>query len=92
MAGQYLRNANAHSFHLPQGVGVFFCSIDSNLSAYKGLTMLELAIWKSKIIEQTDEVIYPLNAGMKMACRIDSLLMVDIILSNVLSFLRGDAN
>jgi hypothetical protein len=54
--------------------------------------MLELAIWKSKIIEQTDEVIYPLNAGMKMACRIDSLLMVDIILSNVLSFLRGDAN
>jgi hypothetical protein len=54
--------------------------------------MLELAIWKSKIVEQTDGVIYPLDADLKMACRIDSLTMVGIVVPNVLSFLRGDAN
>jgi hypothetical protein len=43
-------------------------------------------------VEQTDGVIYPLDADLKMACRIDSLSMVDIIVPNVLSFLRGDAN
>ena len=54
--------------------------------------MLELAIWKLKIVEQTDGVIYLLGAGMKMACRIDSLSMVDNIVPNVLSFLHGDVN
>jgi hypothetical protein len=54
--------------------------------------MLELAIWKSKIVEQTDGVIYPLDADLKMACRIDSLTMVGIVVPNVLSFLRCDAN
>ena len=54
--------------------------------------MLELAIWKSKIVEQTDGVIYPLDADLKMACRIDSLTMVGIVIPNVLSFLRGDSN
>jgi hypothetical protein len=54
--------------------------------------MLELAIWKSKIVEQTDGVIYLLDADLKMACCIDSLTMVGIVIANVLSFLRGDAN
>jgi hypothetical protein len=45
-----------------------------------------------KIVEQTDGVIYLLVAGMKMACRIVSLSMVDNIVPNVLSFLHGDAN
>ena len=49
-------------------------------------------IWKSKIMEQTDGVIDVLDADMKMACRIDSLSMVDIIVPNVLSFLHGEAN
>ena len=54
--------------------------------------MLELAIWKLKIVEQSDGVIYPLDANLKMACRIDSRTMVGIVVPNVLSFLRGDAN
>jgi hypothetical protein len=74
------------------GMDSYIRSMDSKLSAYEGSTMLELAIWKSKIVEQTDGVIYPLDADLKMACRIDSLSMVDIIVPNVLSFLRGDAN
>jgi len=75
-----------------------FCSIDSKLSAYEaklsayeGSTMLELAIWKSEIAEQTDGNINLVTPDMKMACRIDSLTMVGIILPNVLSFIRGDA-
>ena len=74
------------------GMDSYFHSIDSVLSAYEGSTMLELAIWKSKIVEQTDGVIYPLDADLKMACRIDSLTMVDIVVPNVLSFLHCDAN
>jgi hypothetical protein len=74
------------------GMDSYFRSMDSKLSAYEGSTMLELAIWKSKIVEQTDGVIYPLDADLKMACRIDSLTMVGIVVPNVLSFLRCDAN
>jgi hypothetical protein len=74
------------------GMDSYFRSIDSKLSAYEGSTMLELAIWKSKIVELTDGVIYPLDADLKMACRIDSLMMVGIVVPNVLSFLRGDSN
>ena len=62
------------------------------LSAYEGSTMLELAIWKSEIVEQTDGNINLLTPDMKIACRIDSLSMVDIIVPNVLSFLHDDAN
>jgi hypothetical protein len=54
--------------------------------------MLVLAIWKLKIEEQTDGVIYLFNAGMKMACRVDSQSVVDIIIPNVLSFLHGIGN
>jgi hypothetical protein len=81
-----------------EGVNTHLCSIDSKLSAYEaklsayeGSTMLELAIWKSEIAEQTDGNINLVTPDMKMGCRIDSLWMVDIILLNVLSFLRGDA-
>ncbi len=48
--------------------------------------MLELAIWKSKIDEQTDGII-----DMKMECRIDSLSIVVIIVSYVLSFVTDDS-
>jgi hypothetical protein len=48
---------------------------------------LELAIWKSKIIERTDGNIDLLNADMKIECWTDSLTMVVIIIPNVLSFL-----
>ncbi len=58
--------------------------MDSKLSAYKGSTMLELTIWKSKIVEQTDGGIYPLDADLKMACQIDSLTMVVNVIPNVM--------
>jgi hypothetical protein len=76
----------------PKGMNAYFCSINSKLTAYKQSTLLELAIWKVKIVEQTDGAIYLLDANMKMACHIDSLSMVDIIVLNVLSFLNGDGN
>jgi hypothetical protein len=76
----------------PKGLNAHFDSIDSMLFAYEGSTTLELAIWKSKIEEQTDGVIDILDAEMKMECRINSLWKVDLIVPNVLSFLRGDAN
>jgi hypothetical protein len=76
----------------PEGLNAHVDSINSKLSAYEGLTMLELAIWKLKIEEQTDGVIDVLDADMKMGCRLDSLSMVDIIVPNVLSFLHHEAN
>ena len=76
----------------PKGLDAHFDSINSELSAYKGSTTLELAIWKLKIEEQTDGVIDVLDAEMKMECHINSLWKVDFIVPNVLSFLRGDAN
>jgi hypothetical protein len=69
----------------------YFRSIDSKLSVYDKLkdapALLELAIWKSKIIERTDGNIDLLDADMKIECRTDSLTMVVIIVPNVLSFL-----
>jgi hypothetical protein len=41
--------------------------------AYEGSTMLEFAIWKSKIAEQTDGNINLLTPDMRVGCRIDSL-------------------
>jgi hypothetical protein len=76
----------------PKGINAYFCSIDSKLFIYKYSTLLELAIWKPKIVEQTDGAISPLDRNMKMACPIDSLLMVDIIAPHVLSFLNGNGN
>jgi hypothetical protein len=72
----------------------YFDSIDSKLStyeaklsAYKGLTILELAIWKSEIAAQTDGNINLLTPDMKMGCRTESQWRVDFIVSGVLSFL-----
>lgn len=80
----------------PEGLQSHFRFIDSKLSVYDELkdspALLELAIWKSKIVEQTDGVIYLLDADLKMVCCIDSLTMVGIFVPNILSFLRGNAN
>ena len=74
-----------------EGLDSYFRSIDSKLSVYDKLkdapALLELAIWKSKIIERTDGNIDLLDADMKIECRTDSLSMVAIIVPNVLSFL-----
>jgi hypothetical protein len=79
----------------PKGLDSYFCSIDSKLSVYKKLkdapALLELAIWRSKITKQTDKNNGLLTRDMKMECRIDSLSIVEIIVTNVLSFLTdGD--
>ena len=76
----------------PKGLNAYFCSIDSMLSSFDGSTMLELAIWKSKIEEQTDSNINLLTPDMKMECRNISIEMVGVIFPIVLPFLRGDAN
>ena len=76
----------------PKELNDHFNSINSKLSAYKGTKMLELAIWKSKIEEQTNEAVDVLNADMKMEWCINSLWKVDFIVPIVLSFLRGNAN
>ena len=75
-----------------KGLDSFFRSIDSKLSVYDKLkdapALLELAIWKSKIIERTDGNIDLLDADMKIEHRTDSLSVVVIIVPNVLSFLE----
>jgi hypothetical protein len=83
----------------PEGLDLYFCSINSKLCVYKKLkdapALLELAIWKSKITVQTDGNNNLLTTDMKMECCVDSLLMVEIIIPNVLSFLTdgdGDNN
>jgi hypothetical protein len=69
---------------------LYFDSIDSKLSVYENLndapTLLELAIWKSKITQQTNGNIDLLTDEMKMECRIDSISTVVIIVPNVLTF------
>jgi hypothetical protein len=53
--------------------------------------LLELAVWKSKITEQLfGQNKYILNTEMKMLCRTDSISMVRIIVTNVLSFLTDN--
>ena len=55
--------------------------------AHHCMRLLQLAIWKSKITEQTNGDIDLLNAHMKIECRIDSMSMIGIIVPNVLAFL-----
>jgi hypothetical protein len=69
----------------------YILSIESRLDNYEYLQgvvapILELAIWKSKISEQSngDRRLYE---RMKSQCRCDSLTMVHIIIPNALSFL-----
>jgi hypothetical protein len=79
----------------PEEVETYFDSIDSRLSDCEQYLeedapmLLELAIWKSKIAEQ----VFDRNNGsltvdiLRMGCRVDSLLMVFIIVRNVFSYL-----
>jgi hypothetical protein len=73
----------------------YFTSIDIKLSVYENLkdapVLLELALWKSKIMERFDKNKYALVGCTKMECRTDSLSMVGIIVPNILTFLTdGD--
>ena len=74
-----------------KGLYSYFRSIDSKLSVYDKLkdapALLELAIWKPKIIKQTEGNIDLLDADTKIECRNDSLSIVAIIVPNVLSLL-----
>ncbi len=86
-------HANIHGMlrHIPsispRGLDSYFDSINSKLSVYKKLedppTLLELAIWKSKITEING----PLTTKMRMQCHTDSVMMVTIIVPDVISFL-----
>jgi len=64
-------------------------SINSRRANYEQLRdvapLLELALWKAKIMEQCDD--NPINGNVKLMCRIDSLALVNFIIPNVLSFL-----
>ena len=75
-----------------KGLDSYFHSIVSKISVYDKFkdapALLELAIWKSKIIKRSDGNIDLLDADMKIECRTDSLSMVVIIVPNVLSFLE----
>jgi hypothetical protein len=60
-------------FISPHGLDSYFDSIDSKLYEYENLKdapmLLELAIWKSKITEQTDLNNVVLASHVKMQCR-----------------------
>ena len=93
---QWQENIHGMLLRIPSisnhGLDSYLHSIDSKLSAYENFidtsTWLNLAIWKSKITEQTEGNIDLLTPNKKMECRIDSLSMVEIIVPNVHSFLR----
>ena len=71
----------------------YFDSIQSQLDKYEYVQdvaqyfapILELALWKLKITERSNDNLIDYNG--KLMCRIDSLSMVSIIIPNVLSFL-----
>jgi hypothetical protein len=75
----------------PRALNSYFDSIDAKLSTYERFEdtpmVLELAIWKSKIVDQYDGNLDYLTTKMKVQCRTDSLVMVNIIVQNVLLFL-----
>ena len=71
-----------------KGLNSYFRSIESKLSVYDAPALLELAIRKSKIIEQTDGKIDLLDGNMKIECQTGSLSMVVIIVPSVFSFLE----
>jgi hypothetical protein len=90
-------HANIHGMlrHIPSispkgSLNSYLDSIDSKLSVYKNLedalTLLELAIWKSKLSETNG----PRTTKMRMQCHTDSSTMVIIIAPYVLSFLTDD--
>ena len=67
----------------------YFDSIESRLANYEHLQevapFLELALWKAKIMEQSNGS--PINNKKKILCRVNSFSMFAIIFPNVLSFL-----
>jgi hypothetical protein len=73
------------------GLWSYFDSISCQLFVYEilkdALVLLELAIWRSKITEQSGQKNDHLTTEMKMQCRADSVSMVNIIVPNVMSFL-----
>ncbi len=75
----------------PKGLDLFYDSIKSKLSAYENLKdapmLLKLAIWKSKLTEQSDRNNGLLTIEMRMQCCTDSVTMVTFVVPNVLSFL-----
>jgi hypothetical protein len=72
----------------------YFYTIDSKLATYENLsdapTLLELAIWKSKMTETCDWNKDTLGIAIRMQCRVDSITMVKIIVPNVLNFLYDE--
>ena len=55
-----------------------------------GLTILELALWKAKIMEQSNTNIINAENDVKWMCRVNSWSMFAIIFPNVISFLSVD--
>jgi hypothetical protein len=70
---------------------VFFNSIKSQLFNYEHLQevapLLELTLWKLKIMEQSNGGISNVENDVKLECRVNSLSMFSIIFPNVISFL-----
>jgi hypothetical protein len=71
---------------------VYFNSIKSRLSNYEhlqdALPLLELALWKAKIMEQCNgNNISNVENDVKLMCRANSFSMLPIIFSNVIPFL-----
>ncbi len=64
--------------------------VESQLSNYEnlqcGLPILELALWRAKIIEQFDSNIISVENDAKLMCRTHSFAMFAIIFPNVISF------
>ena len=71
----------------------YFSSIYSRLLLYEDLkdlpTLLELMIWQSKITEQFGPSNTFITTKMKTQCRTESLMMVNIGVRNVMTFLTG---
>ena len=95
--------ANIHGMPLsipfihPNIMTAYIDCIDFKLSVYENLkdtpSMLELAIWKSKIDEQCGRNNDLLTTEMKMQCRTNSITMNQIVVPDVMNSLTdGDDN
>ena len=75
----------------PEGMNNYFRSVKNKLVWYESLkdspALLELAIWKSQILQQRCWKSDPQTTDTRKKRRIDSLWMVTIIVRNVLSYL-----
>ena len=73
----FQQSLNAHFDSINSKLSAY----EAKLSAYEGSMMLELAIWKSKIAEQTDGNINLLIPDMRMGCCNDSLWMAYVAMA-----------